>query len=56
MELFVEELHSKLIGEKSYDDLEGRRSTKDKTLIVNKINHLDTLLKEFLGIGEDTAA
>ena len=56
MELFIEELHSKVIGEKSYDDLEGRRSTKDKTLVVNKINHLDALLKEFLGISEDTAA
>lgn len=50
MAKFVEELHSVVIGEKSYDDLEGRRSTKDKSLVVAKINHIESLLKDFLGI------
>lgn len=57
MTKFVEELHETVVNEKTYDDLEGRRSTKDKTLVVAKINHLETLLKMFLGIAnENTAA
>ena len=53
---FVKELHKKKIGENTYDELEGRKSTKDKSLVINKINHLERLLRSFLGIVDDTAA
>lgn len=56
MTKFVNELHVKKIGEVNYDELEGRKSTKDKALVINKINHLEKLLREFLGIADDTAA
>ena len=53
---FVDSLHERKIGEVNYDELEGRKSTKDKALVTNKINHIEQLLREFLGIENDTAA
>ena len=54
---FVENnLADKKIGEFSYSELEGNKSTKDKNLVIKKINHLETLMKEYLDVKEDSAA
>ena len=51
---FSKSLHSKKINGVSFDDLNGR-STKDKNVVIGKINHLDTLMCEFIG-AKDTSA
>lgn len=51
---FTQSLHNKEINGVSYDELDGR-STKDKNIVIAKINHLETLMNEFLGINEDPA-
>lgn len=43
---FAESLHNKRIGDISFDDLNGK-STKDKNVVINKINHLEKLMKEY---------
>lgn len=46
---FNQSLHNKIIDGKSYDDLNGR-STKDKNVVIDKMNHLETLMMEYLNI------
>lgn len=52
---FSKSLHSKKINGVSFDDLNGR-STKDKNVVINKINHLNTLMCEFIGAKDTSAA
>lgn len=54
---FAQSLHSKQIDGISYDEiLENnalkKGSTKDKTFVFEKINHLEKLMKEFLGVDQ----
>lgn len=54
---FVESnMSERKIGNVSYAELEGNKCTKDKSLIVKKINHLVSLMNEYLNISEDSAA
>lgn len=45
---YVNELHSKKINDVTYDELKENRSTKDKSVIIKKITHLEQLLNDFL--------
>ena len=45
---FTRSLHSKKLNDISYDDINGR-STKDKSVVIGKMNHLKKLFSEFLG-------
>ena len=45
---YVNELHSKEINNVTYDELKENRSTKDKSVIIKKITHLEQLLNDFL--------
>jgi hypothetical protein len=49
---FKKSLHEKQINEVSFDDL-NRKATKDKSVVTDKINHLETLMNEFLQTVED---
>lgn len=49
MSAFVNELHEKSINGLTFDELKGNKSTKDKSLIVKKINHLEALINDFVG-------
>lgn len=49
---FNKTLHSKKIEDQSFDDL-SVGSTKDKNIVVTKINHLETLMNEFLHINKE---
>lgn len=44
---FVNTLHSVKINGKSFDELDGNKSTKDKSVIVTKIEHIETLLNNY---------
>jgi len=46
---FSRSLHSKMIDGVSFDDLNGK-STKDKAVVVSKINHLERLMNDYLHI------
>ena len=46
---FNETLHSKVINGKSFDDLNGK-STKDKTIVIEKMKHLESLMMGFLDV------
>lgn len=48
---FNQSLHSKAIDGVSFDDLNGK-STKDKAVVVSKINHLELLMNDYLHIKE----
>lgn len=50
MKAFARSLHNKKIDSLSFDDLNGK-STKDKKVVIGKMEHLEKLLCEFLGIG-----
>ena len=52
IEEFNESLHSKVINGKSFDDLNGK-STKDKTVVVEKMKHLETLMMDYLHIDSE---
>lgn len=48
---FTRSLHNRKIKGISFDDiLEESKATKDKGIVTKKINHLDQLMKEYLGI------
>lgn len=49
---FSRSLHRREINGKSFDDLNGK-ATKDKAVVLNKINHLEKLMNEYLGIGKE---
>ena len=46
---FENELHSKKIKEISFDDLNGK-STKDKNIVIGKVNQLKNLMKEYFHV------
>jgi hypothetical protein len=48
MTKFVDELNELPVEGHTYKELEGRKSTKDKNLVVNKINYLERLLDDFI--------
>lgn len=45
---FNQSLHNKEINGVSYDDLLEEKSTKDKTVVVKRLNHLTTLMEDYL--------
>ena len=49
---FIQSLHSKKINGVSYDDLNGK-STKDKNVVLGKMEHLEKLMYGFLGVNKD---
>ncbi len=53
---FVQSLHGKALDGESFDDiLSDNKSTKDKGIVIKKMNHLERLMNEYLGIdGFDT--
>lgn len=48
---FAQSLHSKLVGEISYDALNSK-STKDRAVIIAKLDLLEQLMLDYLGIKE----
>lgn len=48
MEEFASSLHSKKIDGVSFDDL-NTKATKDKNVVIKKMNHLERLMGEYLG-------
>lgn len=46
---FNKELHTKEIGGVSFDNL-NKKSTKDKSVVIAKINHLVALMEEYFGV------
>lgn len=44
---FSTALHGKVIDKVSFDDLNGK-STKDRSIVIQKMQHLEKLMKEFL--------
>lgn len=49
---FTQSLHSKKINGVSYDDLNGK-STKDKNVVIGKMEHLEKLMYGFLGVNKE---
>ena len=49
---FSRSLHRREINGKSFDDLNGK-ATKDKAVVLNKINHLEKFMNEYLGTGKE---
>lgn len=49
---FSRSLHRREINGKSFDDLNGK-ATKDKAVVLNKINHLEKLMNEYLSTGKE---
>lgn len=49
---FNKTLHSKKIEDRSFDDL-SVGSTKDKNIVIAKMDHLETLMNEFLHINKE---
>ena len=47
---FREDLHAKVIGDKSFDDLMEDKSTKDKNIVITRIEHLTKLMCDYLEI------
>lgn len=56
MDAFIHNLHSKMVGEDSFDTLNENRSTKDRWIIEAKLNLLYTLLCDYLDLTEDEQA
>lgn len=51
MSAFSQSLHSKKVDGVTFDDLNGK-STKDKKVVIAKMNHLEILMKYYLGTKE----
>jgi hypothetical protein len=49
---YLNSLHEKEINGVSFDDL-NKRSTKDKSVVMAKMQHLETLMSEFIHINKD---
>ena len=52
MDAFVGGLRNRSVDGKSFDTADEKGSTKDKSVIVDKLHILETLMKEFLHIEE----
>lgn len=50
LEEFNSTLHSKEINGITYDDLNRQKGTKDRSSVITRLNHLSTLMKEYLHI------
>lgn len=50
---FTRSLHSKSIDGISFDSILKSKNTKDKGIVTKKINHLEKLMNEYLGINEN---
>lgn len=50
---FKNELHETSIDGKSFDDLMEDKSTKDKNIVIARVEHLTKLMCEFLSIDEE---
>lgn len=48
----IHELHNRKINDESYDSLEKATGTKDKKVIIAKVNLLETLMRDFLKVEE----
>lgn len=46
---FSQSLHSTEVGGVTFDELNGK-STKDKNVVISKINHLEQLMNDYFGI------
>lgn len=49
LKAFVNDLHTRKIDNVSYDDICEQRNSKDKKIVSNKIEHLYTLMAEYIG-------
>lgn len=49
---FAKSLHKKKLGGTSFDDLNGK-STKDKAVVLGKMEHLEKLLYEFMDVKKE---
>lgn len=47
---FIHSLHEKKIDGYSFDEIVANSGTKDKTAIIHKLKHLETLMMEYLSI------
>lgn len=55
LNVFRDSLHSRIFDEyggKSFDSLDDHKSTKDKKVIIQKLNMLEKMMTEFLHIGD----
>lgn len=53
LEAFKESLHASEINGESFDSLmEKTRANKDKLVVIERLNHLEALLKEYFGVSE----
>lgn len=52
LQIFKRKLHTKEVNNISYDSL-NQKSTKDKTVVIQKLNLLETLMNEFLHIDNE---
>lgn len=52
---FINDLRYKSVDGKLFDNVDETGSTKDKSVIINKLHILETLMKEFLHIEENIA-
>lgn len=50
LEEFNSTLHSKEVNGITYDDLNRQKGTKDRSSVITRLNHLSTLMKEYLHI------
>lgn len=56
LESFVNRLHTKKLDafdDMSFDDIDASKSTKDKKVVVRKIDFLEELMREYLNVSED---
>lgn len=50
LEEFNSTLHNKEVNGVTYDDLNRQKGTKDRSSVITRLNHLSTLMKEYLHI------
>ena len=53
LEEFVNSLRDTKINGESFDDIKGNKSTKNKSIIFGKLDHLETLMMNFFSINKD---
>lgn len=56
MAAFVSDLKNESLDGMTYNDLEGRKSTKDKNLVLKKLNHIEKLLVKYINGNTGAAA
>ena len=53
LEEFINSLRDTKINGESFDDIKGNKSTKNKSIIFGKLDHLETLMMNFFSINKD---